>query len=148
MWESMCDIKQKGSFLYLNYVEKKSFSPEKWNSNNSAVSISQWQFPLSLPILGKDLLFAFNNRDNQTEDQSSWWLQFLKPLASQENGVGNKRVQNVPWDLTKKAGILHMRISEGYLVVMLLREPTFLNTSKGDIKDTSDSREGSSQALP
>lgn len=49
--------------------------------------------------------------------------------------------------LTEEAGILVMHVSELYLVVVLLREPTFLNTGRGDIKDTSDPREGSGQAL-
>lgn len=33
-----------------------------------------------------------------------------------------------------------MHISEVYLVVVSLREPTFLHTGRGDIKDTSDLR--------
>lgn len=145
MWESMCDIKQKGSFLY---CWKKNHSPHRngiqtillypSHSDNSLYLYLSWEktcYLLSITEITRQ-------KTKAPDDSSSWNHWQARKMES-----GTKEYRMCHGTLTKKAGILHMHVSEVYLVVVLLREPTFLNTSKGDIKDTSDSREGSRQAL-
>lgn len=81
--------------LELCWEKKKIILPREMEFKQFCCIHLTVTIPSIFTYLGKRLLFAFNNWDNQTEDQSSWWFQLLETFG--EPGKWSQEQKSTEW---------------------------------------------------